>query len=41
MLLVVVLGAVGVGELDQAVVVRQQRVGLTQTPGAEEEETHR
>lgn len=34
---VVVLGAVSVGELDQAVVVRQPRVCLSKTPGADEE----
>ena len=33
-LLVVVLGAVGVGQLDQAVVVRQARVEVPQTPRA-------
>lgn len=37
MLFVVVLGAVSVGELDQAVVVRQPRVCLSKTPGADEE----
>lgn len=36
-LLVVVLGAVAVGQLDQAVVVGQVRVRLPQTPRAEEE----